>query len=90
MDIYNLDNGKLQEIANWTKNMLISRLEKDGLLQGKSGTEISREYQLVVVKKGWFGNLVDKLFGFDKPDAVKSLQFVVMKIPPDMFEEKED
>lgn len=85
--MYNLSDSKMQEIANWVKNIFIERLEKDGLLQGKTGVEISREYQLVVVQRGWFGSMVDKLFGFDDPEK-KSLQFVVMKIPPDMFEEK--
>ena len=80
---YQLDDGKMQEMANWTKRLILIRLEKDGLLT-KPAVEISREYQLVIVKKGWFGQLVDKIFGLTAESD--GFHFIVMKIAADEFE----
>lgn len=87
MDIpeYQFSDGQLQGFANRVKQTILVRLTKDGLLNGDF-EKINREYQLVVAKPGWFSKVIDKVFNLKKDVAT----LIVMKIPADEFEKKEE
>jgi hypothetical protein len=65
---------ELQNAANTVKDVVLAALELEGAIQ--NATSIAESYAVVVVERGWFGKVLDRLFNVDKG----ALQFRVMKV----------
>lgn len=67
---YGNNEGDIQTNANVVKEMVLTQLAKDGHINNP--IELSEEYAVVVVKKGWLGRMIDKYFFRDgEKDVVK-------------------
>lgn len=48
---------------NWAKNRLIDDLMRLGFLTKKEKQDLQENYAVIFVRKGWFGETVDKILG---------------------------
>lgn len=62
MTVYSLTTEDMTRDANLVKELLLTKLEKEGLLK-KPAAEIAQEYVVTFSKPGWFGSLFDKITG---------------------------
>lgn len=59
--IYTQTDADLQNNANLVKDLLLARLEQDGVVG--NAAKLSETYCVLLVRKGLFGRILDKFFG---------------------------
>ena len=70
MHLYTLDVDDMQKNANIIKECVLVGLEREGLLKG-AAADIGTRYAVVLHKKGWFGQFLEKLFDGIKEGSFK-------------------
>lgn len=73
---YTMSLEELTINANLSKEILLSVLDKEGLLK-ESAETLNSKYAVVIHPKGFFGKIIDKLRGIDSSD---NLQVSVVKV----------
>ena len=61
IDIYEYTSDELQNLANELKDIIFQKLEKDSIIV--DADRFSQKYCVLLVKKGFFGKILDKFFG---------------------------
>ena len=72
-------NEEYVRLGNAVKVTLLEALEREGLLaDGTSAKEISGDYAIIIMKKGLFGKVWDKLRGYN--DETKTFWKVIKDV----------
>ena len=58
MDVWSFNSTELQQFANTVVSATMNKLVADGLLT----TEATAPYAAIIVRKGWFRGILDRLF----------------------------
>lgn len=74
---YNFTETNVQSLANQVKEVLLLSLEREGALS-KPAQELLENYAIVVSKKGWLGQCLDRILG-GEPNAMR---LTLVKIIP--------
>ncbi len=61
---YQLDEFDLTNHANMVKELLFTVLQKDGVID--DWEKESEKYAVILVKKGWFGQVLDRVWNTSK------------------------
>ena len=73
---YNFTEADVQSLANQVKEVLLLSLEREGALN-KSAQELLENYAIVVSKKGWLGQYLDRILGGNPNDMRLTLVRVI-------------
>jgi hypothetical protein len=69
---YSFTETDVQNNSNVVKEVVVRGLANEGLIDKDKIDEILNKYAVVVVKKGWLGRAIDKIFfKKDEKDAMK-------------------
>ena len=77
-----------QSLCNISKNIFVRQLFKDGLIDGKTKDDLTKNYVIVFSIKGTFSNLWDKLTN-KKFDTEDSFFINCMKVDDDAHQEED-
>lgn len=64
IETYSFTPTELQNAANVVKESVLTALERDGVIA--DSTALCERYAVVLVSRGWFGRVLDKVFGVEQ------------------------
>ena len=69
---YSFTETDIQSNSNIVKEVVVRGLANDGFIDKDNVEDILNKYAIVVVRKGWLGKTIDKIFfNKDDKDAMK-------------------
>lgn len=76
----------LTKICNQSKELFVSAMVNNGFLTKEQGKEIKENYAIIVKKKGWLGEMWDKVRGAEED----GMQLAVVKcaLGPDCYNDE--
>lgn len=77
IETFSFSDIELVGFANQVKDVLLEYLQYDGVIP--AAKPLCETYAVLVVRKGWFGTLMEKLLKLDKSDFA---QIRIVKIEP--------
>ena len=77
--IHKTEDSFTQSVSNIAKECLADGLYNDGVIDADLRDKIKEEYIIVLVKKGFFGEMIDKVLGITEEHPVLKLAKVVSR-----------
>ena len=76
---YSYTETDIQTTANSVKELVINSLVKEGFIDKEKQEELLSKYAVVVVRKGWLGRTIDKVF-YGKDDEKDQMRITFVKL----------
>lgn len=73
---YSFSETEVQSLANQVKEVLLLSLEQEGVLN-KPAQELLESYAIIISKKGWLGQCLDRIIGGNPNDMRITLVRVI-------------
>lgn len=71
---YNYVNEDLVNILNTVKDAVILRLVEDKVIAAEDYSTIASQYMVITCRQGWWGKVLDKVFGSSESTTFKILK----------------
>lgn len=71
-----MDDTELQENANFVFRNAIGQLSLLGLIPSDNAENILKDYGMVLVRRGWFRGVIDRIFGENKESSAHTFRVV--------------
>jgi len=78
MSLYSFTDKDITTTVNIAKEVTLAGMAREGFLTGEQYNILIKDYVIVVVKKGWFGKLFDKVRGIDSDP--NSISYMLVKV----------